>query len=77
MIWAICVAEDVSIFKNLNMDILTGILCNLERPPFLLECKRILHPLLVLRTLSGFNLMSMTYAAVICDVDEPCTVNTT
>ena len=48
----------------------------LEHLPFLPGYKQILRPLLVLRTLGNLDMISMTFAAVICDADDPCSVNT-
>ena len=70
MILAICVVVDES--KCLDIPILEfSIIC--EYLPFSLVYKLILRQLLVLRTL---DMISMTFTAVICDTDDPCSVNT-
>ena len=46
-----------------------------ERLPLDLGYKQILHQLLVLHP-GSVDMISMTFAAVICDADDPCSVNT-
>ena len=50
-----------------------SIIC--EHLPFLLGFEQILRPLLVLHILESLDIMSMPFAAVICDADDPCSVN--
>ena len=62
-----CVVEDVSEYLHiltLEVSVVS------ERLSFLLECKLILRRLLVLRN------PLLTFAAVICDADKACSVNT-
>ena len=67
------VVEDVCIF----LDILTWeFSAILERPTSLLECKLILRRLLVLHNQVVLQWYPITFAAVICDADEPYSVNT-
>ena len=47
-----------------------------EHPPFLPGYKKILRPLLVFHNQASLEIVSMTVAAVICDADDPCSVNT-
>ena len=68
MILAICVVVDES--KCLDIPIWEFSII-LEHLPFLPGYKQILRQLLVLR-----EMISMTFAAVICDADDPCSVNT-
>ena len=49
----------------------------LEHLPLLRGFQQILHQLLVLRSLAVWNMISMTFAAVIWDADDPCSANTT
>ena len=69
MILAICALVDVS--KCLDIPSLEfSTIC--EHLPFLPGCKRILrllHP-------RSFDIISIIFAAVICDADGPCSVNT-
>ena len=48
----------------------------LEHPPFLPGYKQILRQLLVHAQPGNLEMISMTFAAVICDADDPCYVNT-
>ena len=71
MIQAICVAVDES--KCLDIPIWQlCIIC--DHLPFVPAYKKILRQLLVHRTLAVW--ISMTFAVVICDADDPCSVNT-
>ena len=47
-----------------------------EHLPFLPWHKQILRLLLVHRTPGSLDMISMTFAAIICDADDPCSVNT-
>ena len=51
-----------------------SIIC--ELPPFLSGYKLILRLLLVHRNPGNLDMISMIFAAVICDADEPCSVKT-
>ena len=57
--------SDLGIFSNLGASFL-----------FLPGYKQILRQLLVLHIQASLEMISMTLAAVICDVDDPCSVNT-
>ena len=48
----------------------------LERLPISIECKPTLHHLLVLRVLGSLEITHRTLAAVLCDAEDPCSVNT-
>ena len=73
MIWAICVLADVSKF----LDILTlEFSTTMVHLPFWLGCELILRLLLVLGIPVVLKEISMTFAAAICDADDPCSVNT-
>ena len=73
MILAICVSVDVSKY----LDILTSEFpIILEHLPFGTGCKLILRLLLVLRIPEALILCPWPFAAVICDADDPCSVNT-
>ena len=50
-----------------------GIFNNFGASSIFPGCKQMLHQLLVLRIL---DMISMTFAAVIRDADDPCSVNT-
>ena len=71
MILATCVVVDES--KRLDIPIweFSIILKNL---PFSPGYKQILHQLLDL-FVGNLDMISMTFAAVICDADDPCSVN--
>ena len=71
MILAICALVDVSKY----LDTLTlEFFITLTHPPFWPEYKRILHLLLDLRI--SLEIMSITFAALIWDADDPCSLNT-
>ena len=46
-----------------------------EHLPFLLGSKQILRQLLETAQPGSLEMISMTFAAVICDADDPCSVN--
>ena len=73
MIWAICGVVDES--KCLDIPILEFSTI-VEHLPFWPGCKQMLHQLLVLGHPGRLDIMSMTFAAVIWDADDPCSVNT-
>ena len=72
MISAIYVVEDVSRYPD-TLTLESWVMQ--ERLPFLLECKLKLRRLLVMHK-SSLAITSITFAAVICEADEPCSVNT-
>ena len=56
--------SDLEIFNNLGASsILPGF-------------QQILRPLLVLHNRASLEMLSMTFAVVTCDADDPCSVNT-
>ena len=72
MIWAICVVVDES--KCLDTPIWEFlIIC--EHLPFSLGYKLILRRLLVHRNLAIWRWYPFTFAAVICEADDPCSVD--
>ena len=70
MISAFCVVVDDTRCLDIPISEFSVIL---EHLPLLPGFQQILRPLLVLRILT---LISMTFAAVICDAGDPCSVNT-
>ena len=72
MILAICVVEDESIC----LDPIWEFSIILEHLPCLPEYKQILRQLLVPAHPGSLEMISMTFADVICDADDPCSVNT-
>ena len=73
IILTFCALVDVSKYLDIPIWEFSTIV---EHLPFSLGYKQILHQLLVLRTLGSLDMISMTFAAVICDADDPCSVNT-
>ena len=73
MILAISDVVDVSIRLDIPIWEFSAISEHLQ---FKLESKQILRLLLVLRTQVVLEMISITFAAVICDADDPCSVNT-
>ena len=73
MILAICVVVDES--KCLDIPIWEFSI-SLEHLPFLPGYEQILRQLLVLRTLAIWIWYPWFFAAVMCDADDPCSVNT-
>ena len=55
---------------------MAGTPITLERLPISIECKRTLHHLLVLRVLGSPEITYRTLAGVMCDAEDPCSVNT-
>ena len=53
----------------------SGILSSLERLPFFPVCTQILRQLQIHQS-GRLAMTSMTFAAVNCDADEPCSMNT-
>ena len=73
MILAICVLVDVS--KCLDIPILEfSTIC--EHLPFLLGYKADTASAACPSQPGNLEMISMTFAAVICDADDPCSVNT-
>ena len=73
MIWAICVSVDVSKY----LDILTlGIFNNFGASSILTWVQADTASAACPAHLGSLDTMSMTFAAVICDADDPCSVNT-
>ena len=72
MIQAICVVVDVSICLDISIWEFSKIS---EHLPLLLECKPIPRLLLALRP-GNLEMIYITFAAVICDAEGPCSVDT-
>ena len=72
-ILAICVVVDESKYLDIPIWEFSIIL---EHLPFLPGYKQILRQLLVLRNQAVLEMISMTFAAVIWDAEDPCSVNT-
>ena len=70
MIWAICVVEDVSVHLDLEF------FATLERPPFFTWVSADTASAVCPAHPSNLAITSTICAAVFCETDDPCSVNT-